>query len=363
MKRKKLVSMGLVMTIACTMFAGCGVSSVQDQPAAETPVAETAEEDAVEIKEDAIVFKIGNAVGESHQNSLVMRQFLEPEIEKRSGGRYDVECYVNGTLGDDNAMVAALREGTLDAYIGGSGVISGLVPGVSLLELPFVFDDRGMAEYIMDGEYKEIIGEQLYENGLVLWGFSENGFTQFINNEKEIRTPEDLKGMTLRVMQNPIRIATFEAYGANGTPMSFNDVFSAMQQHTVNGMESTLPLLESGKFYEAGKYLTIANNSYFANVLLMSRKVYDAMSDEDKAMFDEIGLEAVGVHRKYAVETNESALEILKENCQVYELTEEERQLFKDKTAGVLDQCVDEIGQDIVDIYKRDVEAYNNSKK
>lgn len=317
---------------------------------------------AGDAADEVQVIRIGTAVSDTDPNTLTAREVLKKEIEKATNGRYDVQVFANGQLGGDVVMSDSVREGTLDMYIGATAALSGIVKELNVLDLPFVFDDEAMADAILDGPVGDYLAERFAEKGFVLISWYEKGFTHFENNVRPISTPADLEGVKIRVMQNPIRIATYKAYGANPTPMAWPEVFTALQQDTIDGMENPVTTLMSGKFWEVLDYVSVSNNSYIPVVCLMSKKVFDKLPAEDQKIFLEAGKLASADNRKRARDMNHGGLGDLEANgMKLNYLTDAQKAMFREKALPVWEQSVKMMGDEVYQLAVSEIEKYRKN--
>jgi len=182
----------------------------------------------------AVVLKISNGINESHPTYLACVEF-EKMVESRLPGKYDVQVYANAQLGDDVRATEGVRMGTLEMVATSASPLTGLVPEFNVFDLPFIVTSFKAADAVYDGPVGKKIGALLEPKGIKLLAYYENGFRQLTNSAREVKSPEDLRGMKVRTMQNPIHLSAWRALGANPTPMPFSEVFTAMQQRPSTG--------------------------------------------------------------------------------------------------------------------------------
>lgn len=228
MKRKLILVAVLLTTLSMAAFA----AGASDAPAAAKP---------------AVVIKISNGINELHPTYLACKEF-ERIVESKLPGKYDVQVYANAQLGDDVRATEGVRMGTLESVATSASPLVGLVPEFNVFDLPFIVTSEKAADAIYDGPVGAKLGALLEPKGIKLLAYYENGFRQLTNSVREVKSPEDLKGMKVRTMQNPIHLAAWKALGANPTPMAFSEVFTAMQQKTIDGQENPIPTIYLSKF-------------------------------------------------------------------------------------------------------------------
>lgn len=332
MKGKKILSMlvGAMMTTSL-LLTGCGQESGNntDSTNAQTTL------------------KVG--FGSSIDNSSGgqgLKKFKEL-LETESNGKIKVELYGDGQLGNDKSMMEALQMGTLDMTLPSSSPVSEFTKAFLVYDLPFLFTDTKQVDNVLDGENgKEILGT-LKDVNIVGLCYFENGFRNITNSKTPINTVEDLNGLKIRTMQNPIHLESFTLWGANPSPMAFNEVFTALKQKTLDAQENPNTLIYDAGFYEAQKYLTISRHFYTPYVFMISQKTWDKLSDEDKKLVQKCADEAKIYQREVNRKLDAEYLEKMKDKgIQVNELSSNEINKMKEIAKPVYDKFAEDIGKD-----------------
>lgn len=243
---------------------------------------------------------------ETLRNSLAIAQnshygaaaeTLAKELEKRTNGRYKVQNYYSGALGAEREAIEAVQLGTLDLTITSSGPIPNFVPETAILDIPFLFRDYAHARAVLDGPIGQDMLAKFPSKNLVALAWAENGFRHMTNNKHPVNAPADLKGLKMRTMENPVHIQAYKAFGIIPTPMAFTEVFTALQQGTVDGQENPLSVISAAKFDQVQKYMTLTGHVYSPALILMSKAKWDKLSAADKQAFTEAAKEAVKANR------------------------------------------------------------------
>jgi tripartite ATP-independent transporter DctP family solute receptor len=191
-----------------------------------------------------------------------------------------------------------------------------------------------------------------------LLAYYENGFRQLTNSVREVKSPADLKGLKIRTMENPIHLALWRALGANPTPMPFSEVFTAMQQKTIDGQENPVPTIFLSKFYEVQKYLTMTGHVYGPHILLINKKLWDSFPAEDQKVIQQAAQESAVFQRATNRKMNSDLVSQLKDKgMTVTYLTSDQLKAFQDATKSVYEQWVPKIGKDLVDEFQATVAA------
>ena len=341
---KKILALILAVVMATALFAGCGTDK---KPAAK---------EAAPTKK---VIRISIGLNEQHPEYLGLKKFKEI-VESKTSGRYDVQPYANAQLGDDVKATEALRGGTLEMTGPSSSPLAGISKELMVFDLPFLFPNTKVAYQVMDGPVGQKILDSLDSKGLKGLAYWENGFRHLTNSVRDVKTPADAKGLKIRTMQNPIHLSTWKAMGANPTPMPFSEVFTAMQQKTIDGQENPVPTIFLSKYNEVQKYCTLTGHVYTPHLLLISKKVWDGLSKEDQKTFQDAAYAARDYVRTISKEMNDSQVVKLRQaGMTVTELTPDQQKAFQDAVKPVYDEYSDKIGKQLVDEIRAEVAKLN----
>ncbi len=337
---KKIIVLTLALALIIGAFSGCGTTASEN--ASQNPGGS-----AQDSKPTVIKIACGLAEGTP---MVVGSQKFEETLEKLTDGRYDVQVYANAELGDDTRVTEAVSMGTLEMCCTTPSVFSGICDQIGLFDLPFLFTSTEGADEVFDGEIGASISKTVETNGGVhVLGYFENGFRCVTNSKHEIVTPDDLKGLKIRTPESDVFLATFNALGANPTPMAFSEVFTALQQGTIDGQENPLNTIYLNKFYEVQGYVTRTGHIYGPHMFIVNSKLYNSLSDEDKAAFDEAAGEAVKANRELSRELDEDYAQKLRDaGMAVTELSPEQKAVWQEAVAPVYEQFSDKIGADLI---------------
>ncbi len=219
------------------------------------------------------------------------------EVEKRTNGRYKVQNFYSGALGAERESIEALQLGTLDLTMTSTGPVPNFVPEIAILDIPFLFKDYAHARRTLDGPIGQELLGKFPAKGIVALAWGENGFRHMTNNKHPVNSPDDLKGLKMRTMENPVHMQAYKAFGIIPTPMAFTEVFTALQQGTVDGQENPLSVISAAKFDQVQKYITLTGHVYSPALILMSKARFDKLSAADKQAFTDAAHEAVKANR------------------------------------------------------------------
>jgi tripartite ATP-independent transporter DctP family solute receptor len=299
---------------------------------------------SAQIKEH--VFKVGIGLSEDHPQALAVKHFAE-QLSAKSGGKMSAKLFASGTLGNDVTMTSALRGGTLEMTVPDSSTLVSMVKPFGVINLPLTFNSELEADAVLDGPLGQKLLAKLPEKGLIGLGYWENGFRHVTNSRRPINKADDLAGLKLRVIQNPLFLDTFGALGANATPMPFTELYSAMEQAAVDGQENPPATILASKFYEVQKHLVLSRHMYSAWVVLMSKKTWDGLSAQEQKIVQEAAREATLFERKTIRAFGDKALgELKKVGMQVTELPAAEQAKMRAKLQPVLAKFGKEFGED-----------------
>jgi tripartite ATP-independent transporter DctP family solute receptor len=239
-------------------------------------------------------------------------QAFAQEIDRLSEGRITIVEQPANALGGEREMIEGLQIGSVDMVITSTGPVGNFVPEVLVLDLPFLFRDYEHARGVLDGPIGQELLERFPERGIVALAWSENGFRHLTNNRRAVRSPEDLQGLKIRTMENQVHIRAFQAAGAAPTPMAFPELFTALQQGTVDGQENPIPVITSANFQEVQRYLSLTGHVYSPALVLISPFVWERLSEEEQGWFKEAARASVEATRDRVTEVEREGIEALR---------------------------------------------------
>ncbi|GGA18879.1 DctP family TRAP transporter solute-binding subunit [Psychrobacillus lasiicapitis] len=282
-------------------------------------------------------------------------QKLSDDVSEETDGRIKIEIFPNEQLsgGDSGKAVEMLSKGSTDLTFNSTIIYSILDDRFGVASAPFLFNNTDEVDKVFAGEGGEMITKILQEKGVQPLGFGENGFRQVTNSVKEIKSPEDLNGLKIRIPGITMYTDLYRALGADPTTMTFSEVFTSLQQGTINGQENPIDVIHSSKLNEVQDFLTLWNYSYDPLVLGMNKKLYESMSDEDKELFARLGKEAAEYQVELAREKEAKQLEELEAaGMKFYTPTEEELAEFKEAVQPVYEKYTSIWGEDLLKAFQ-----------
>ncbi|WP_395702035.1 TRAP transporter substrate-binding protein [Aquabacterium sp.] len=290
------------------------------------------------------VLKIGYATSKESHYGVGATVFCD-EIEKGTAGRYKCQQFPNSALGGEREQIEAVQLGTQDLTNTSTGPLGNFLPDVKIFDIPFLFRDYDHARHTMDGPIGQDVLKKLQTKGLVGLAWTENGFRHMTNSKRAIVHPSDAAGLKLRTMENKVHMEGYKSFGLLPTPMPFPELFTALQQGTVDGQENPIPVILSSKFSQVQKHLSLTGHVYSPAVLLMSPAVWNKLSDADKSVFTEAAKKAGAAQRKKVNDDEASGIaQLKKEGMQVVEKVDGEG--FRKAVAPAYANFAKEFGAD-----------------
>lgn len=334
---KKWMKAAGVFSVALSLLVGCSSSPATNeggsQPAAgESKPAETA---------GAVKLNLGHVWTASEIHSQAVEQFAA-EVDKLSNGSVKIEVFGDGTLGKDKDLLEGLKVGTADIWIGGAGVLSGSSDAAKIFTVPFMFENQEHFNKVYDGEVgKEVSAAIEQQSGYKVLTYWDRG-ARWLTVNKEVKKPEDLSGLKIRVPESPVFVKSFQQLGAAPTPMAFGEVYTAIQQGVIDGQENPLSLIYSSKFSEVNKFLVKTEHVREPIAMVISSNKFNSLSPEQQNTLMEA---ANGQAKKYVIEQvdkgNSEFLTKLQEEGMT--LVEPDLAAFQAKLEGFVDTQFPEV--------------------
>jgi tripartite ATP-independent transporter DctP family solute receptor len=247
--------------------------------------------------------KIGHAMPESHPQAAAMNKFAEL-VNTYTKGNVKVQAYHSAVLGSDEKQLQAVQAGTQELYIGTLAPLSARVKEVQVWDLPFLFANEKEVYAVLNGPSSKKIFQAIEPSGLVGLTWTGMGFRNLSNSKRSVTKADDISGLKVRVMTNPVALDTWKTLGANATPMAFAEVFPALEIKALDGQENPLLHMYANKMQEVQKFISITNHVYTPVAMVASKKFWDGLSPADKAGIQKAATEAGLLQRKLLDEGN-----------------------------------------------------------
>jgi TRAP-type transport system periplasmic protein len=298
---------------------------------------------AQEIREHTIKFATQNPKG--HPMVLGMEKFAEI-VTAKSGGKIKVNLFPGGVLGSDQANVSAVQGGTLEMVVLNTGILSSVAKELAIFDFPFLFANAREADALVDGPVGKKLHAKLEDKGIVGLSYWELGFRSITNSKRPITKVEDLAGLKLRVIPNPINVDWVKALDANPTPLPFPEVYAALEQKAIDGQENPLTVININKFYEVQKYVTLTNHQYNPQSVIISKKFWDTLNGAEKKLLDDAADSAAAYQREQSRAQAASAVDNLKKNgMTVSEFSPAELAKLREKMKPVIAKYSANVGE------------------
>lgn len=338
MKRYVALALCLVLTLV-TAACGGGSSSTGSQS---TPGSNTASNASSQTgggsEAKSVTINLGHTVAEGHVYHMAAVKLAEL-VEERTEGRVKFQIFPAGQLGNDIEQLEQVMNGELDASIVGTPNFSGFIGTLEAYQLPFLIDSYDVQIKLVQSDInREVLGVLEDSLGVVGLTLFEGGLVHFGNTQRPIKTPEDLKGLRIRVAPSDLVIQTMEEFGSTPTPMVFTEIYSGLQTNVIDGVQTTLDAFVTSKFYEVINYIDLVGQNPFPGVLTVNKKLFDSLSPEDQETLRETAIE-VSVHfLEQITDLDREKVETLREaGVEVNELTAAEKQVFVEASGPIYD--------------------------
>jgi len=287
MKSKSLVVKVAVLLILLTAMGNVLFAGGQE---------ETAGKEAAEVLE----LKLGHLADPLNPYALGAARFAEL-VEERTNGQVVIKIFPSSQLGNAQKLIEGLILGTIDFSLTTTAVLGQFEPKLLVFGFPYMMRDRDHAYKALDTIGMEL-AESMEPKGLKVLCYMENGIRHMINNKRKLNSPDDMKGLKMRVMSTPVYIEMMKSLGADPTPMAFGEVYSACQLNTIDGLECPAVHIWQKRFYEVNKYITLTGHTYESEPMMISMKTWDKLSPEVQNIMLDAANEACDYARKIAVE-------------------------------------------------------------
>jgi len=293
--------------------------------------------------------KLAHVVNEKDGFHIAALKFKEL-VEARTKGAVKVEVFPNASLGDERTLIEGMQIGTIAMGVITNGPVANFLPEIAAFEMPFMFASPEEAYKVLDGPVGQKVLAKLDAINLKGLAYAERGFRNLTNSKKVVKTPADMAGLKIRVMENPVYIDTFKTLGTNAVPMAWTEALTALQQGTIDGQENPVNIIYSFKLNETQKYLTMTKHSYAPALFLMSKKVFGTFNKETQDILVKAAQEAAVHERKWNAEQMAEQLKALKDKGM--QITDPDTAAFQAAVKPVYEKYGPKFGTLLEDINK-----------
>jgi TRAP-type transport system periplasmic protein len=266
---------------------------------------------SVSFAQSPVKLTLGHGAAPGNPRHEASVKFAET-VKAKTNGRIEIQVAHSSQLGDDAAMVTALRSGTLDMSANSQGAVSTVVPEYGALGLPFLFSDITKAWQLLDGPIGQDLAKRSEAKGMVVLGYWDNGIRHISNSKRPIKAPADLKGLKIRTPPDAVTVDIMQALGADPQQIKFSELYVALQQGVVDGQENPLANIASAKLYEVQKFISLTGHKYESTPFLMGKRTWDKLSAADKQVIMAAAAEATQLQRKLSKEADDKLVAEIK---------------------------------------------------
>lgn len=287
-------------------------------------------------------------------DARVANKFAEL-VKEASGGNVTISVYPNDQLAGGNATkgIEMIAGGSADLAAYATSVMSVIDEQLSVATIPWIFDDYADARQVIDGTGGEYYADRLSEKGITFLGSFHNGFRQITNSKHSVETPDDVKGLKIRVPGSEVYMSFFRELGADPVAMSWSEVFTAIQQGTIDGQENGISITASAKMNEIQDYLTLWNYTYENDLFVANTEIWESLDVNTQELLQEKAVQACDWGRGQVEQEEEQLIEDFKaDGMEVTELTEEDLQLFKDAISSTREKFIDKYGEEACEAFQ-----------
>ena len=362
--KKKALALLLAMAMTATM-AGCGLAATTapDNSSNNDSNNDSTKSDNTEVgtygssaetqgKTNPIVVKVSNGAGETSPGVKAQLSVFAPMVENNSKGNIGVEVYSGAQLGDDTTATEMVVAGQLEINNTSTAPLVGYVPELGIFDIPFLFADEAEADKVLASEVGDYLNAKLADKGIINLAWNENGFRELTNSKHAVATVADVAGLKIRTMENKFHQELWNSLGATATPMSSSELYTALEQGTVDGEENPVANFYSHQFQEVQKYITMSNHIYSPFLFDMSKKIWDTYDADTQAILTEaakaFGEEEKKINRQAAADNLQSCIDDY--GMEVTYLTDDAKAEFVAKTAHIQDMIAKDTGAEIMDL-------------
>ncbi|GGC92874.1 TRAP transporter substrate-binding protein [Vreelandella lutescens] len=261
---------------------------------------------------DPVTLRLAHVVNEQDGFHIAATKF-EELVEARTDGKVNIEIFPNASLGDERTLLEGMQIGTVDMGVITNGPVANFVEEMAVFELPFLFPSPEAAYSVLDGPIGQELLDKLADVNLKGLAYAERGFRNLTNSERAVNSPEDLDGLRIRVMENPVYTDTFRELGANAIPMAWTEALTAMQQGTIDGQENPVNVIHSFKLDETQGYMTLSRHTYAPAIFVVGMPAWNQLPEAAQAVLEEAAQEAAEHERQVNADMEAEQLAALRE--------------------------------------------------
>jgi tripartite ATP-independent transporter DctP family solute receptor len=298
----------------------------------------------------------GHLNNTDHPVSFGVQKFAEV-LAAKSGGKLKIREFAASQLGNEMQQQSALRGGTQEMLSASTTSLASVVKELGLFDFPFIVSTTEQATALATGAFGQAMIDALPEKDLIGLGYWGLGFRNATNSSRPIAKVEDFAGLKLRVIPNPVYLETFKAFKANPVPMAFGELYTALENKTVDGQENPYSVILSNKFYEVQKYVSATNHAFTQNILLVSKKFWDRLSPDEQKMMRETAAETRNYQREQTrIQADKALAELKAKGMTFNEIAPAEHARMQQATKPVAERFSADFDQGKVKLFNAELE-------
>lgn len=299
--------------------------------------------------------RFGHGMADDHPAGMAAKKF-SAEMLEATGGKMKIAVIANQALGPDPQMLGALQGGVQEFYTGSALALLGQVKELGFQDVPFLFQSEAEAHTVFDGPVGDYLNEKLSAVDIHVLGWWENGFRHITNSRRPVNTLADLQGLKLRTQPNPLTLDAFKALGANASPLAWSELFVALETRAFDGQENPIVLMNTQRFYEVQKYMTLSGHVYSPLIFAVSKKFWDGLSPQEQSLMTEAAQRATAYQRELTAGEVETALENMKKNgMEVVRFSDDDLQKIRDLVPPAIDPHLEKIGPEFMTLLNTEI--------
>lgn len=277
---------------------------------------------------------------------------MAEEVAQKSGGRVTIQVFPNQQLGNERDMIEGMQLGTIDLAVINTPLLAGFDPRFQIFDMPFMFNDWAHVERVVTSPIGQAMLKALEAKNLKGLAYSTAGHRHVLNYKRPIKTPDDLKGLKIRVLDNPVHVAILNALGGNATPMQYSEVATALRQRTVDGLDSPTAAVVSEKFYETQKFMSLTGHVFTGVVYLMGLKKFQSLPPDLQRIFVDAGKAGADLETEQHNKAEIDGIELLRKQHGMT-IDTVDKAPFRARMQPVLDRFQDRVGKDLIESVRK----------
>lgn len=307
--------------------------------------------------------RFGHGMADNHPAGMAAKQF-SADMQEATGGKTKITVIANQALGPDPQMLGALQGGVQEFYTGSVLAMLGQVKELGFQDVPFLFESEAEAHAVFDGPVGDYLNQKLSAAGIHVLGWWENGFRHITNSRRPVNTLADLEGLKLRTQPNPLTLDAFKALGANAAPLAWSELFVALETGAFDGQENPVVLMNTQRFYEVQKYMTLSGHVYSPLVFAVSKKFWDGLTPKEQELMTAAAKKATAYQRELTASEVDVALQHMKdEGMQVTRFSEADLQKIRDLVPPAIEPHLEKIGPEFMTLLRTEIAEVRAGKK